>query len=95
MFLLFFAQHTICCRQLKAPQGLLGGIGRRVSSLLWGGMTTPTSSEAVSSLVMLKLNCYLHYWQPINWCKFVKVPLLEIQVVPGLIHTYCTLRHNK
>ena len=24
-------------RTLKAPQGLLGGIGRRVSTLIWGG----------------------------------------------------------
>ena len=39
-------QHAIACRILKPPQGLLGGIGRRVSSLLWGGI--PTGSESVS-----------------------------------------------
>lgn len=38
-------QHAVACRILKPPQGLLGGIGRRVSSLLWGGMAT--GSEAV------------------------------------------------
>lgn len=39
-------QHKIVCRQLKPPHGLLGGIGRRVSSLFWGGM--PATGEAVS-----------------------------------------------
>jgi hypothetical protein len=42
-------QHSIACRQLKAPQGLLGGIGRRMSSLLWGGISTSTTIESVSS----------------------------------------------
>ncbi|XP_059094944.1 nuclear pore complex protein Nup133-like [Tigriopus californicus] len=37
-------QHKIVCRQLKPPHGLLGGIGRRVSSLFWGGM--PATGEA-------------------------------------------------
>lgn len=39
-------QHTIICRLLKSPQGILGGIGRRMSSLLWGGIASATSSEA-------------------------------------------------
>ena len=40
-------QHAIACRILKPPQGLLGGIGRRVSSLLWGGI--PTGTESVKN----------------------------------------------
>ena len=44
----FSRQHSIGCRMLKAPQGLLGGIGRRMSSLLWGGIASSTSPEAVS-----------------------------------------------
>ena len=42
-------QHSIACRQLKAPQGILGGIGRRMSSLLWGGMNSAATSEAVKT----------------------------------------------
>ena len=41
--------HGIACRTLKPPQGLLGGIGRRVSSFIWGGTPSGTTgSEAVS-----------------------------------------------
>ena len=29
--------QSVVWRTLKAPQGLLGGIGRRVSTLIWGG----------------------------------------------------------
>ena len=36
-------------RLLKPPQGLLGGIGRRVSSLLWGSGMAPAEEDAVSS----------------------------------------------
>jgi len=43
-------QHAIACRILKPPQGLLGGIGRRVSSLLWGGIPTGTESKLVQVL---------------------------------------------
>ena len=34
-------------RQLKPPQGILGGIGRRVSSLLWSGIGTGTGTDSV------------------------------------------------
>jgi len=44
-------QHTIVCRQLKTPQGFLSGIGRRMSSILWGGVSTTASSEAVNFLI--------------------------------------------
>ena len=37
----------IACRVLKPPQGILGGIGRRVSNLLWG---QHTGLEVVSTL---------------------------------------------
>ena len=32
-----FSSIQVVWRTLKAPQGLLGGIGRRVSTLIWGG----------------------------------------------------------
>jgi hypothetical protein len=31
--------------KLKAPAGLLGGLGRRVSSLLWGSLAAPQGGE--------------------------------------------------
>ena len=34
-------------RQLKPPQGILGGIGRRVSSLLWSGIGTGIGTDSV------------------------------------------------
>ena len=40
--------NTVGCRMLKTPQGLLGGIGRRVSSMFWGSMNNGT--EAVRNL---------------------------------------------
>ena len=51
-------QHAIGCRILKPPQGLLGGIGRRVSSLLWGGMAASGSSEAKLVQVLGKTLAY-------------------------------------
>lgn len=39
--------QTINVRHLKAPAGLLGGISRRVSSLMFGSMPTQ-APEAVS-----------------------------------------------
>jgi hypothetical protein len=30
---------------LQAPAGLLGGLGRRVSSLLWGSLSAPQGGE--------------------------------------------------
>lgn len=39
----------IACRMLKIPQGILGGISRRVSSLFWGSMNS--GIEAVSKVV--------------------------------------------
>ena len=43
------SHHGIACRTLKPPQGLLGGIGRRVSTFIWGGTPSGTSgSESVS-----------------------------------------------
>ena len=38
----------LTCRLLKPPQGLLGGIGRRVSSLLWGSGVAAADEDAVS-----------------------------------------------
>ena len=35
-----FAGSGVAYRMLKIPQGLLGGISRRVSSLFWGSMST-------------------------------------------------------
>ncbi|CAG2175351.1 unnamed protein product, partial [Oppiella nova] len=39
-------QNTIICRTLKAPQGVLAGFGRRVTSLLFGSMPATQSSES-------------------------------------------------
>ena len=41
------AGEQLECRALKVPQGLLGGIGRRVSSLFWGGGMSSGGAEAV------------------------------------------------
>ena len=38
-------QHALTCRLLKPPQGILGGIGRRVS-LLWSGISTVAGTES-------------------------------------------------
>ncbi|KAF0300056.1 Nuclear pore complex protein Nup133 [Amphibalanus amphitrite] len=38
------------CRRLAPPAGLLGGIGRRVSSLIWGAMQTAGAEEPLVSL---------------------------------------------
>lgn len=42
-------RHSIACRTLKAPQGWLGGIGRRMSSLIFGGLPTSQVMETVST----------------------------------------------
>ncbi len=42
------AQGNVAFRLLKLPQGVLGGIGRRMS-FLWGGNVT-SGTEAVSFL---------------------------------------------
>ena len=36
---------ALTCRRLAPPAGLLGGIGRRVSSLLWGSMQAAGAEE--------------------------------------------------
>ena len=41
-------RHSIVCHTLKTPQGWLGGIGRRVSSLIFGGLPTAQVMETVS-----------------------------------------------
>ena len=38
-------QQGVSCRRLAAPSGLLGGIGRRMSSLLWGSMPAAGGGE--------------------------------------------------
>ena len=42
-------------RQLKPPQGILGGIGRRVSSLLWSGIGTGTGTDSVRTDTLAKV----------------------------------------
>lgn len=49
-------QHSIASRLLKPPQGLLGGIGRRVSSLLWGSMATGNSEAKLVQVLGCKAN---------------------------------------
>jgi len=41
-------RHSIVCHTLKTPQGWLGGIGRRGSSLIFGGLPTAQVMETVS-----------------------------------------------
>ena len=36
---------ALSCRRLAPPAGLLGGIGRRVSSLIWGSMQAAGAEE--------------------------------------------------
>ena len=38
LVLIHHTQHGLECRRLAAPSGLLGGLGRRMSSLLWGSL---------------------------------------------------------
>lgn len=38
-------RHTLICRPLRSPHGWLGGIGRRMSSLIFGGLPTAHSAE--------------------------------------------------
>lgn len=40
-------RHSVACRMLKTPQGWLGGIGRRMSSLIFGGLPTSQVMETV------------------------------------------------
>nr|CAD7405905.1 unnamed protein product [Timema poppensis] len=42
-------RHSVTCRTLKAPQGWLGGLGRRMSSLIFGAL--PTSQVTETKLV--------------------------------------------
>lgn len=40
-------RHTLSCRPLRPPHGWLGGIGRRVSSLIFGSLPTAQLTEMV------------------------------------------------
>ena len=43
-------------RLLKPPQGILGGIGRRVSSFLWSGISTGVGTESVRQINITMIN---------------------------------------
>jgi len=45
LVLIHHTGQSLACRRLAAPSGLLGGIGRRVSSLLWGAMPAGGAGE--------------------------------------------------
>ena len=45
LVLIHHTQHGIACRRLAAPSGLLGGIGRRMSSLLFGSLPAGGQGE--------------------------------------------------
>ncbi|KAG8228598.1 hypothetical protein J437_LFUL009303 [Ladona fulva] len=45
-------RHSICCRTLKTPQGWLGGISRKVTSLIFGSITASQVMEVRISRVI-------------------------------------------
>jgi len=45
LVLIHHTGQSLACRRLAAPSGLLGGLGRRVSSLLWGSMPAGGAGE--------------------------------------------------
>lgn len=49
-------QSLIVCRNLKAPQGILSGIGRRVSSFIFGSLPTAHSSESKQLVCIVRNN---------------------------------------
>jgi len=54
-------RHSVACRMLKTPQGWLGGIGRRVSSLIFGGLPTSQVMETVGiflDLIFVVINVF-------------------------------------
>lgn len=42
------ARHTLLCRTIKTPHGWLGGISRRMSSLIFGSIPATQIMETVS-----------------------------------------------
>ncbi|CAB4059292.1 NUP133 [Lepeophtheirus salmonis] len=52
LLLIRVSSHSrITCRLLQSPQGLLGGIGRRVTSLFWGSMNPGNNGSPESKLI--------------------------------------------
>ena len=45
LVLIHHTGQSLACRRLAAPSGLLGGLGRRVSSLLWGALPAGGAGE--------------------------------------------------
>lgn len=45
------ARHSLVCRPIKAPHGWLGGIGRRMSSLIFGSIPSTQIMETVSTKI--------------------------------------------
>ena len=63
-------RHSITCRPLSTPTGWLGGISRRFSSILFGGMHTMQNNDHVSgnvirspffSIIILYANVVLYF----------------------------------
>lgn len=46
-------RHSLNCKPLKTPSGWLGGISRRMSSLIFGPISSEQSSETVSNIIYL------------------------------------------
>lgn len=44
-------RHVVMCRTLKLPQGWLGGISRRMSSLIFGSLQSSQVMETVSYIL--------------------------------------------
>ena len=52
----------LTCRLLKPPQGILGGIGRRVSTLLWGSGVTAADEDSVREQYSFKTKILIMQW---------------------------------
>lgn len=46
-------RHSVNCRHLKAPTGWLGGLSKRMSSLIFGPISAEQSAETVSRRIVL------------------------------------------
>jgi len=54
LVLIHHTGQSLACRRLAAPSGILGGIGRRVSSLLWGSIPSGGAGEGKMLCVAAK-----------------------------------------
>lgn len=53
-------RHSLCCRSLKTPSGWLGGISRKMSSLIFGPISTEQSTETVRPFKLIVIFNIFH-----------------------------------